>query len=58
MKTPKRLIEVDEATAAALETRAAECGLSVPDLIAKIVELTTSEETIPDEVEAGEPSKA
>jgi hypothetical protein len=36
MNAPKRLIEVDEQTAAALEAKAAERGLSVPDLVAEL----------------------
>jgi predicted transcriptional regulator len=35
--TAKRTIEVDDATAAALETRAAEAGVSVSELLADIV---------------------
>jgi predicted transcriptional regulator len=35
----KRTIEVDDATAAALESRAAEVGLSVPELLAEMVAL-------------------
>jgi len=34
MNAPKRLIEVDERTTTALEARAAERGLSVPELVA------------------------
>jgi hypothetical protein len=45
MNAPKRLIEVDERTATALETRAAERGLSVPDLVAEMTSLITSPET-------------
>jgi predicted transcriptional regulator len=37
MTASKRTIEVDGATAAALETRAAEAGLSVSDLLADLV---------------------
>jgi predicted transcriptional regulator len=37
MAVVKRIIEVDEATAAALETRAAEAGLSISDLLADFV---------------------
>ena len=33
----KRTIEVDDATAIALESRAAEVGLSVPELLAEMV---------------------
>jgi hypothetical protein len=36
MNAPKRLIEVDEQTATTLEARAAERGLSVPDLVAEL----------------------
>jgi hypothetical protein len=42
MNTPKRLIEVDEQTAIALEERAAERGLSVLDLVAEMMALATS----------------
>jgi predicted transcriptional regulator len=38
MTAAKRTIEVDGATAAALEDRAAETGLSVSDLLAAMVE--------------------
>ncbi len=37
MTATKRTIEVDNATAAALETRAAETGISVSDLLAELV---------------------
>jgi len=37
MTATKRTIEVDNATAAALETRAAEAGVSVSDLLAELV---------------------
>jgi predicted transcriptional regulator len=37
MNVKFRTIEVDDATAAALETRAAEVGLSVAELLAEIV---------------------
>jgi predicted transcriptional regulator len=37
MNIKLRTIEVDDATATALETRAAEVGLSVPELLAEIV---------------------
>ena len=37
MTTAKRTIDVDAATAAALESRAAEAGLSVSELLAEIV---------------------
>lgn len=36
MNAPKRLIEVDEQIATALEARAAERGLSVSDLVAEL----------------------
>jgi len=39
MTATKRTIEVDDATAAALETRAAEAGLSVSELLADLVTL-------------------
>jgi hypothetical protein len=39
MTAMKRIIEVDDATATALETRAAEAGLSVPELLAEMVAL-------------------
>jgi hypothetical protein len=45
MNAPKRLIEVDERTAVALEARAAERGLSVPDLVAEMTALATSSES-------------
>ena len=37
MTAHKRTIEVDSATAAALENRAAEAGLSVSDLLAEMI---------------------
>jgi len=37
MSARKRTIEVDDATAVALESRAAEVGLSVPELLAEMV---------------------
>ena len=37
MTAAKRTIDVDAATAAALESRAAETGLSVPELLADLV---------------------
>jgi predicted transcriptional regulator len=37
MSARKRTIEVDDATAVALESRAAEIGLSVPELLAEMV---------------------
>jgi len=46
MNAPKRLIEVDEPTAIALEARAAERGLSVPDLVAEMTALATSQEAL------------
>jgi hypothetical protein len=67
MNAPKRLIEVDEQTAIALEARAAERGLSVPDLLAEITSLATSPEALSADdvteldrrwaaIEAGEPT--
>ncbi len=67
MNAPKRLIEVDERTAIALETRAAEQGLSVPELLEEMTTFATSRETISAEeiveldrrwaaIEAGEPT--
>ena len=67
MNAPKRLVEIDERTAIALETRAAEQGLSVSELLAEMTALATSQETLPaDEIaeldrrwaviEAGEPT--
>ena len=46
MNAPKRLIEVDERTATALEARAAERGLSVPELVAEMTALATSPEAL------------
>jgi predicted transcriptional regulator len=37
MAARKRTIELDDATATALESRAAEVGLSVPELLAEMV---------------------
>jgi predicted transcriptional regulator len=67
MNAPKRLIEVDEQTAIALETRAAERGLSVPDLVAEMTSIATSQEALSTDeiaeldrrwaaIEAGEPT--
>ena len=39
MSAVNRTIEVDDATASALETRAAETGLSVPQLLSELVAL-------------------
>ena len=44
MNAPKRFIEVDEKTAATLETRAAARGLSVPDLVAEMTAGASSQE--------------
>jgi hypothetical protein len=44
-----RLIEVDEKTASVLETRAAERGLSVPDLVADMTVLAASPVRLPDD---------
>jgi hypothetical protein len=46
MNAPKRLIEVDERTAITLEARAAERGLSVPDLVAEMTALAASQEAL------------
>jgi predicted transcriptional regulator len=40
MATSTRKIEVDEATAVVLEQRAAENGVSVPELVAGLVKMT------------------
>jgi predicted transcriptional regulator len=42
MTATKRTIEVDDATAAALESRAAEIGLSVPELLTEMVALQSA----------------
>ena len=47
MANSKRRIEVDDATAAALESRAAEQGLSVPDLVAELVHEATDPVALP-----------
>jgi hypothetical protein len=49
MGSAKRSIEVDEATAVALEARAAEAGVSVPELLAQIVRLPDRADGISDE---------
>ena len=65
----KRIIEVDDTTAAALESRAAEVGLSVADLLAEMVatggvpaELSSAELADLDRqwaaIKAGEPTVA
>ena len=46
MNAPKHHVEVDERTVAALETRAAERGLSVPDPVAEMTSLVASPETV------------
>ena len=67
MNAPKRLIEVDERTAVALEARAAERGLSVPELVAEMAALAALPETLSTDdvaeldrrwaaIEAGEPT--
>ena len=69
MTARKRTIEVDDATAAALESRAAEAGLSVPELLAEMIahggaaeELSPVETAELDrqwsEIKAGEPTIA
>jgi hypothetical protein len=44
MSVPKRSIEVDERTAIAVETRAAEQGVSVSDLVAELARIATTED--------------
>ena len=39
MRTKTHTIEVDEATATALQARAADCGVSVPELVAELAVL-------------------
>jgi hypothetical protein len=67
MNAPRRLIEVDERTAIALEARAAKRGLSVPDLVAEMTALANAQEIPPTDdvdeldrrwaaIEAGEPT--
>ncbi len=67
MNASKRLIEVDERTVIALEARAAERGLSVPDLLAELTSLAISPEAASADdvaeldrrwvaIEAGEPT--
>jgi hypothetical protein len=46
MNAKLRQIEVDEETAALLEARAGARGLSVPELIAEMTTLATSQETL------------
>ena len=69
MTARKRTIEVDDATAAALESRAAEPGLSVAELLAEMIahggaaeELSPAETAELDrqwsEIKAGEPTIA
>jgi predicted transcriptional regulator len=50
MTTKTHTIEVDEATATALQTRAADRGVSVPELVAELAVL----ETAPLAVDAGQ----
>jgi predicted transcriptional regulator len=65
----KRTIEVDDATAAALESRAAEAGLSVAELLAEMVTAEGGPSTLSDAemseldrqwdaIKAGEPTVA
>jgi predicted transcriptional regulator len=65
----KRTIEVDDATVAALESRAAEVGLSVPELLAELVAIEGASTKLPDAeiteldrqwaaIKAGEPTIA
>jgi predicted transcriptional regulator len=49
MGTPQRKIEVDDATAAALENRAAEQGLSVSELVAELVQAAAEPISLPAE---------
>ena len=67
MPARKRTIEVDDATAAALESRAAQAGLSVAELLAEMVAHSGAAEALsPDEtadldrqwsaIKAGEPT--
>lgn len=46
MSVPKRLIEVDERTAIALEASAGERGLSVSALLAEMARITTSHDVL------------
>jgi predicted transcriptional regulator len=50
MTATKRTIEVDDATAAALEARATEAGLSVSELLADMVAHRASAEASPAEL--------
>jgi hypothetical protein len=50
MRTAKRMIEVDEETAAGLERRAAEEGLSVPELLADVARSEPWPEASPEEI--------
>jgi len=62
MSDKGRSIEVDEGTAAALESRAAERGVSVSQVVAELVPLAVDSETIAEldrrwaAIEAGEPT--
>jgi predicted transcriptional regulator len=49
----KRTIEVDDVTAAALESRAAQVGLSVPELVAEMVAAHGASAELSDEEIAG-----
>ncbi|MGA2941316.1 MAG: hypothetical protein ABSE50_04720 [Xanthobacteraceae bacterium] len=51
MNIKLRTIEVDDATATALETRAAEVGLSVPELLAEMVAVKGAANLSRDEVD-------
>ena len=48
--TAKRTIEVDDTTAATLEKRAAEAGLSVSELLADMVARRSSAEALPSDI--------
>lgn len=69
MAPSKRTIEIDDKTAAALESRAAEVGLSVPELLAEMVAAEGASSALPDAelteldrqwtaIKAGEPTVA
>jgi hypothetical protein len=49
MGTISRKIEVDDTTAAALESRAAEQGLTVPELVAELAQIASEPVVLADE---------
>jgi predicted transcriptional regulator len=49
MATTNRKIEVDDVTAAALESRAAEQGMSVPELVAALAQSASDPVTLPND---------